>query len=37
MISSMGHLAHHQSAMVQILLATVEAGEKFHMLTFDML
>lgn len=33
----MGHLAHDQSAMVQILLVTDEAGGKFHMLTFCVL
>lgn len=33
----MGHLAHDQSAMVQILLVTVEAGGTFHMLTFCVL
>lgn len=33
----MGHLAHDQSAMVQILLVTDEAAGKFHMLTFCVL
>lgn len=36
-MSWMGHLAHDQSAMVQILLVTDEAGGKFHMLTFCVL